>query len=54
MSTELPVAFVKEATETTIEIQPATSAWIETVVAVVFTAAGVLFVSLVAVMSGVV
>jgi hypothetical protein len=53
MSTELPVAFVREA-ETAAEIQPATIAWIETAVAMVFTAAAVLFVSLVAVVTGLV
>jgi hypothetical protein len=54
MSIELPTTFINEATETAAELKPATSAWIETAVAVIFTAAGVLFVSLVAVMSGVV
>jgi hypothetical protein len=52
MSAELPAVFINEATEAAAEVQPATSAWIETAVAVVFTAAAVLFVSLVAVVTG--
>lgn len=54
MSKELPRASIDEATETSASAQPATGAWFETLVAVTFTAAGVLFVSIVAVMSGVV
>lgn len=53
MSTELPVAFVREP-KTAAEIQRASRAWIKTAVAVVFTAAAVLFVSLVAVVTGLV
>jgi hypothetical protein len=54
MSTELPVALPREATETTAEAQPAAKQWIETAVAVLFTAAAVLVVSFLAVMTGLV
>jgi hypothetical protein len=54
MSTELPRASIGEARETSASAQPATGAWIWTVVAVTFTVAGVFFVSIVAVMNGVV
>src|ERR1700728_381780 len=54
MSAELPVALAAQAPDTAIESKRETSVWIETAVAAVFTATGVLLVSFVAVMSGLV
>jgi hypothetical protein len=54
MSAELPVALAAQAPDAAIKTKRETSAWIETAVAVVFTATAVLFVSFVAVMSGLV
>jgi hypothetical protein len=52
MSTEMPVTFAGDVTETTVEVEQGTSKWIETAVAVLFTATAVVFVSFVAVMIG--
>jgi hypothetical protein len=52
MSTALPTASIDEAKAAT--VQSPISAWVETVVAVTFTAAGVFFVLIVAVMNGLV
>jgi hypothetical protein len=54
MSTELPATLINDAAETPAQAQSVISAWLVTAAAVVFTAAGVLFVSFVAVMSGMV
>jgi hypothetical protein len=53
MSTELPVALV-EAPDAAPELKPKSSAWLETAVAVLFAAMAVMFVSFVAVMTGIV
>jgi uncharacterized membrane protein len=54
MSTEMPAAFAREAAEAADEAQAATSEWIETALAVLFTAAIVLFASFLAVVNGLV
>jgi hypothetical protein len=53
MSTELPFALVK-APDAALEVKPKSSAWLETAVAVLFAATAILFVSFVAVMTGIV
>ncbi len=53
MSIEMPVALV-EAPNAGFEAKPASSAWFETAITVVFTATAVLFASFVAVMTGIV
>jgi hypothetical protein len=54
MSTDMPAALASEAAEATAESQSAPAAWIETALTVVFTAAAVLFVSFLAVVTGLV
>jgi hypothetical protein len=53
MSIELPVT-LKKAPTIAFEAKPMSSAWFETAIAVLFTATAVLFVSFVAVMTGIV
>jgi hypothetical protein len=52
--TDLPDALVEEAAEAGAEDPSATSAWAETALTVVFSAAAVLFVSFIAVATGLV
>ncbi len=52
-STKSPVALV-EAPDAALEVRAKSSAWLETAVAVLFAATAVLFVSFVAVMTGIV
>ena len=52
MSTELSFAPV-EASDAALVVKPKASAWLETAVAVLFAATAVLFVSFVAVMTGI-
>jgi hypothetical protein len=52
MSIEFPAALVHDVAETAAAAGQATSQWTETAVAVVFAASAVLFVSLIAVMTG--
>jgi hypothetical protein len=53
-STEMPVSFAREAVDDATEVQAARSQWIETAVAVLFTAAAVVFASFLAVVTGLV
>ena len=54
MSTDMPAALVDQPAEAAPRPQPATSEWAETALTVLFTAAAVLFVSFVAVVTGLV
>ena len=54
MSTDMPAALVDEPAETVAEALPATNEWAETALTVLFTAAAVLFVSFLAVVTGLV
>jgi hypothetical protein len=52
MSTEQPIALVRELADTTIDARSSGSAWIETALAVLFTVIAVLLVSSLAVVTG--
>jgi hypothetical protein len=54
MSTNVPAALVDEPVGTAAEAPPATNEWAETALTVLFTAAAVLFVSFLAVVTGLV
>jgi hypothetical protein len=54
MSTDLPAALVDQPAETVVEAASATNEWTETALTVLFTAAAVLFVSFIAVVTGLV
>lgn len=54
MSTDLPAALVDQPAETVFEAASATNEWTETALTVLFTAAAVLFVSFIAVVTGLV
>jgi hypothetical protein len=54
MSTDMPAALATEPAETAVEAPSATSEWAETALTVLFTAAAVLFVSFLAVVTGIV
>jgi len=54
MSIDMPAALENEAATTEAEAQAGTSAWVETALTVLFTAAAVLFVSFIAVVTGLV
>jgi hypothetical protein len=54
MSIEVPVAFGTDVAKTSHEAQPMPAAWLETALTVLFAAATVLFVSFIAVISGLV
>jgi xanthine/uracil/vitamin C permease (AzgA family) len=54
MSTDTPAALASEVAETTVESRSGTAAWVETALTVAFTAAAVLFVSFLAVVTGLV
>jgi hypothetical protein len=54
MSTDMPAALVDEPAETVAEAPPAANEWAETALTVLFTAAAVLFVSFLAVVTGLV
>jgi hypothetical protein len=54
MSIDMPVALDSEASKSADDAQPAASAWFETALTVLFTAATVLFVSFIAVVTGLV
>jgi hypothetical protein len=54
MSTDMPAALVDEPAETAAEAPPAANEWAETALTVLFTAAAVLFVSFLAVVTGLV
>ncbi len=54
MSTDIPAALVDEPVEIVAEAPSATSEWAETALTVLFTAAAVLFVSFIAVVTGLV
>jgi hypothetical protein len=54
MSIEMPAVLENEPAQTGAETQSGTSAWIETALTVLFTAATVLFVSFIAVVTGLV
>jgi hypothetical protein len=51
-TTDVPADFTGHPAEESVEAQPARSQWTETALTVVFTAAAVLFVSFVAVVTG--
>ena len=51
-TTDVPVDFVDEPAEELIEAEPAPSQWAETALTVLFTATAVLFVSFIAVATG--
>jgi hypothetical protein len=51
-STEMPAALGAPAEETVTEGRPAISEWVETALTALFTAAAVLFVSVIAVVTG--
>jgi len=53
-STDMPAALVEQPAEAVAEAQPARSEWAETALMVLFTAAAILFVSFVAVVTGLV
>ena len=52
MSTDMPAALGDEPAEAAIETAPVAGAWAETALTVMFTAAAVLFVSFIAVVTG--
>jgi len=54
MSTDLPAALANEAAATAAEVQSARGVWVETALSVLFAAAAVLFVSFLAVVTGLV
>jgi hypothetical protein len=54
MSTDAPAAAADSPAEESVAAQPAVSEWAETALAVVFTAVAVLFVSFIAVVTGLV
>ncbi len=54
MPTHLPAAVASDVAETTFESSAATAEWVETALTVVFAAAAVLFVSFLAVVTGLV
>ena len=54
MSTDMPAALATEPAETAVETPSATSEWAETALTVLFAAAAVLFVSFLAVVTGIV
>ena len=54
MSSDTPAALASEMAETTAGSRSGTAAWVETSLTVAFTAAGVLFVSFLAVVTGLV
>ena len=54
MSTDMSAAVAKHEAQTTTESPTGTPAWVETTLAVVFAAAAVLFVSFIAVVTGLV
>jgi hypothetical protein len=54
MSIDMPAALDDEAARTTPEARSATTAWLETALTVLFTASAVLFVSFIAVVTGIV
>jgi hypothetical protein len=54
MSTDIPAALAAEPAETAAEVPAATSEWAETALTILFTAAAVLFVSFLAVVTGIV
>jgi hypothetical protein len=54
MSTDISASVAKQVAQTTTESQTGTPVWVETTLAVVFAAAAVLFVSFIAVVTGLV
>ncbi|HEY3795277.1 MAG TPA: hypothetical protein VGM09_25910 [Bradyrhizobium sp.] len=54
MSIESPAAFGADAAKTSRDVQPTTAGWIETALTALFAVATVLFVSFIAVISGLV
>ena len=54
MSTDMPAALASEVAETTAESQSAPAEWVQTALTVAFTAVAVLFVSFLAVVTGLV
>jgi xanthine/uracil/vitamin C permease (AzgA family) len=54
MSIDMPAALATEPAETVVEVPSATSEWAETALTVLFTAVAVLFVSFLAVVTGIV
>jgi hypothetical protein len=54
MSIDMPAALDDEAIQTAPEARSATTAWLETALTVLFTASAVLFVSFIAVVTGIV
>ena len=54
MSTDVPAALADQPAETVVEVPSAAGEWVETALTVLFTAAAVLFVSFVAVVTGLV
>jgi hypothetical protein len=52
MSTDMPGALASETTPTELAVQPADSEWFKTALTVLFTAAAVLVVSFIAVLTG--
>jgi hypothetical protein len=54
MSIEVPAAFGANAAKTSREVHPTSAVWLETALTALFAAATVLFVSFIAVMSGLV
>jgi hypothetical protein len=54
MSIDMPAALDDEAVQTASEAHSATTAWLETTLTVLFTASAVLFVSFIAVVTGIV
>ncbi len=54
MSTNMPAALAGEVAEAAAESQTATAAWLETALTVAFAAAAVMFVSFLAVVTGLV
>ncbi len=54
MSTDMPTALVTEPAEAAVEAPSATGEWAETALTILFTAAAVLFVSFLAVVTGIV
>ena len=53
-TTDMPADFTDHPAEAPVEAQSASSAWAETALTVLFTAAAVLFVSFIAVVAGIV
>jgi hypothetical protein len=53
-TTDVPVDFASETAEEEVEAQSASSQWAETALTVVFTATAVLFVSFIAVVTGII